>query len=134
MNPRVDPRLAQAARDATDAVARVAGWLGLGRGPSRPFWGVPRTFVVFLIVFAAGMLLISLVGDQGLVSYWMLTSERDQLRAEVTRLEARHAELQRVIHALRSDPEYIEQLARRDLGLVRPDEVIVQLPPREPSP
>ena len=55
MNLRIDPWLAHAAREATVAFARFAGWLGLGRGPSRPFWGVPRAFVVFLIVFAGGI-------------------------------------------------------------------------------
>jgi cell division protein FtsB len=95
-------------------------------------WGLPRGLALFLLVFALGMLAISLVGDQGLIAYWMLRSEEAALRSDVTRLEAREAELVREIEALRSDPAYIEQVARRQLGFVRPGEVIVQLPaPRE---
>ncbi|MDH4225469.1 MAG: septum formation initiator family protein, partial [Deltaproteobacteria bacterium] len=42
-------------------------------------------------------------------------------------------ELQETIRALGEDPAYLEYLARRDLGLVRPGEVLVELPVPRPD-
>ena len=127
------PRRRGAGRRLRALGAELAGGLGALWGRAPTAWGLPRGLALFLFVFALGMLAISLVGDQGLIAYWMLRSEEAALRRDVTRLEAREAELVREIEALRSDPSYIEQVARRDLGFVRPGEVIVQLPPaREP--
>ncbi|MDH4246204.1 MAG: septum formation initiator family protein [Deltaproteobacteria bacterium] len=92
---------------------------------------LPRIFPLFLFLFGAGMILISLVGDQGLIAYYHLQQERDRLREEVTHLELRERKLRQEIHALTSSRSYIETLARRRLGLVRPGEIVIQLPPRE---
>ncbi len=39
-----------------------------------------------------------------------------------------------LLEALRNDPAYIEHLARRRLGLVKPDEIVLQLPRRKSTP
>jgi cell division protein FtsB len=108
-------------------LSRIAGRLAALGEPR----GLPRGLAPFLLVFAAGMLIVSLLGDQGLVAYWMLRAEEEALRRNLVRLEAREAELLLEIEALRTNPAYIEQVARRELGFVRPEEILVQLPPRE---
>ena len=102
--------------------------LGLLWSWERSAFGLPRALLSFLLLFAFGMMLISLVGDQGLAAYWMLRAERESLQQDVKALEARERELLLEIEALRGDPAYIEQVARRELGFVKPGEVIVQLP------
>jgi cell division protein FtsB len=92
----------------------------------------PRYFLLFLLLFAAGMVLISLLGDQGLISYHRLRAEQERLTGEVARLEERKLDLARRIRALREDPGYVELLARQRLGLVRPGDVVIQLPERRP--
>ena len=94
--------------------------------------GLPRAFWLFFAVFAVGMVLISLVGDQGLIAYWRLNREARELRHTVEGLQTRRYELHRSIRALHEDLDYIEQLARRNLGLVRPGEVVLQMPPGPP--
>jgi cell division protein FtsB len=37
-----------------------------------------------------------------------------------------------VVTRLRTDPDYIEQVAREDLGLVKPGEKVLKLPPSSP--
>jgi len=91
-------------------------------------WGIPRGWAAFVVLFFAGMIVVSLVGEQGLVSYWLLSKESRTLAEHVAGLEERETELLREIDALRTDPGYIEQLARRQLGFVKPGEVVVQLP------
>ena len=75
----------------------------------RSAFGLPRALVSFLVLFVAGMALVSLVGDQGLVAYWMLRAEREQLKQDVQAHQTRERALLREIEALRSDPSYIEQ-------------------------
>lgn len=95
---------------------------------------LPRFFLLFLLLFGVGMLLMSLVGDQGLIAYYGLRRDADHLRADVTRLEAQRVELKEQIQALRDDPDYIAYLARTRLGLVKPGETVLQLPPKRPRP
>jgi cell division protein FtsB len=99
----------------------------------RSAFGLPRALLSFLVLFALGMLLISLVGNQGLIAYSMLRAERQTLQQDVEALHARELALAREIEALRGSPAYIEQVARRKLGFVKPGEIVVQLPeePRE---
>jgi cell division protein FtsB len=94
---------------------------------------LPRFFLLFLLLFGVAMILISLVGDQGLIAYYGLRRDAAGLRRDVTALEARRGELTREIEALRSDPDYIAYLARKRLGLVKPGETVLQLPRPEPG-
>ena len=114
---------------------RIAAWL-MDNGPDGPDGSIaerlPRAFLVFLLLFALGMILISLVGDQGLIAYYQLRRDAQNLRVEVTELGAKQDRLSQEIIALRDDPAYIELLARRRLGWVRPEDTVVQLP--APSP
>jgi cell division protein FtsB len=119
------------------AAGRSAPWLAwlLDTGGNKPLGErLPRWFLLFLLLFGAGMILISLVGDQGLIAYYGLRREARTLRADVEGLEQRRRLLQQEIEALRSDPEHIAYLAHKRLGLVRPDETVVQLPPAEEAP
>ena len=109
---------------------RLVAWLRGGE----PGEELPRAFPVFLLLFGVGMILISLVGDQGLIAYYGLRRDAEGLRRDVARLEARRTELNEQIEALRSDPDYIAYLARERLGLVKPGETVLQLPRPAPRP
>ena len=100
----------------------------LARGSQSEREGLPRPFMVFLLLFGAGMILISLIGDQGLFAYLRMQNEVTHLREVVAALEESQEELEHRIQALRDNPDYIELQARKNLGLVRPGDRIYQLP------
>jgi cell division protein FtsB len=50
-----------------------------------------------------------------------LETEIEQTRTEIARLRSR-------IESLRSDPGALERRAREDLGMVRPGDVVIELP------
>jgi cell division protein FtsB len=113
----------------SQSATRCLAWLSGGERSAEAAEELPRAFPVFLLLFGVGMILISLVGDQGLISYYRLQTEASDLRQEVGQLQQRERALLQEIKALRSDPAYIEMLAHQRLGLVHPDETVIQLPP-----
>lgn len=115
--------------------ARLAGGALLARllrsapeGTQESGGVLPRFLLGFLVLFLAGMALISLVGDQGLIGYFQLKNEAARLESEVAALKVRRQELTLEIRALREDSAYIELLARQKLGFARPGETVIQLP------
>ena len=83
----------------------------------------------FLII--ANFLGYALIGDNGVLSW----GDYRRMKAErVVQLAALQAERDRLAHRARlldprrADPDLAEELVRRELGLVRPDEVVIPLP------
>jgi cell division protein FtsB len=75
------------------------------------------------------ILLIIIFGDRGLVEVNRLKGERDQLLEDNHDLKAKNSALRREIERLKSDPAYIEHVARQELGMIGRDEVIVRFNP-----
>ena len=85
----------------------------------------------FSLMVMAIMTVPTLVLDeQGLPRYRRLQSEVHDLRESNEELVREIAELKSEIEALRSDPSYIERIARDELGMVRDEEIVFQFPPR----
>jgi cell division protein FtsB len=61
--------------------------------------------------------------------------EGDQLSATIARQRAENARLRDQARRLRDDPTAIEEIARRELGLIKPGErvfIIKDVPPAKP--
>jgi len=80
--------------------------------------------LVALVLF--NILLVIVFGDRGLVEVSRLKGERDRLRQDNRELAEKNLALRREIERLRSDPAYIEHIARQELGMIGRDEVIVR--------
>ena len=68
-------------------------------------------------------------GGQSLTRVWMLKKEVESLERDLGTLRADAARLTAEVDRLRTDPDYIEQIARDKLGLVRPGDRVLKLPP-----
>jgi cell division protein FtsB len=75
-------------------------------------------FVALLIVVDA------LVGDRGLLAMIDARRQHTELAATIARQRAENARLREEARRLREDPSAIEEIARRDLGLIRPGETV----------
>ncbi|HTY80857.1 MAG TPA: septum formation initiator family protein [Candidatus Bathyarchaeia archaeon] len=80
------------------------------------------------VLAALGIALV-VYGGQSLTRVWALKQEAESLEREVGVLRADTARLTEEVERLRTDPEYIEQIAREKLGLVKPGERVYKLPP-----
>jgi cell division protein FtsB len=77
----------------------------------------------------AGAAAILFVGAQGAARVWHMRQEVLRLEHEIEALRAQTDALSADATRLRSDPEAIEELARVELGLVKPGERVYKLPP-----
>jgi cell division protein FtsB len=78
---------------------------------------------VLVVAAALGAYGVSAVARVSEMRREMATLERD-----LVSLRARTEELTRTVDRLRSDPAYIEKLAREDLGYVREGETVLKFP------
>ena len=91
----------------------------------------PGRILLVAILFAAGYLTFS--AGNNIVDSFRIVNEEKRLDAEVASLEAELDELEQVHEYLRSD-EYVEFMARRVFGLVKPGEKLVIVEAPQPPP
>ena len=65
-----------------------------------------------------------LAGSDGVARYMALRAERQELGGAAVRRLQENTALRAEITRLRTDPRYLEAMARKHLGLVRPDEYV----------
>lgn len=88
---------------------------------SKRMYLIPAGFILFILFF-------TVFGDRGLLRIYHLSKDRQELQKKAEELKAQNEQMKRDIEALKSDRRYLESIARRDFGLVRPNEVIYQFP------
>ena len=92
----------------------------------------------YLLLIIGGVLVVdALVGDKGLIE---MLKKREQYRAleqTLTRSRAENARLREEARRLKEDPAAVEDIARRELGLIKPGEklfIIRDIPPADAAP
>lgn len=74
-------------------------------------------------MFIASLIVVDgLVGERGLLAMLRARREYDRLAATIARQRAENAALRERARRLTDDPNAIEEVARRDLGLIKPGE------------
>jgi cell division protein FtsB len=63
-------------------------------------------------------------GERGFIHLYRMEKERQVYQEKIRELEKANQELLEQIERLRNDEDYIESEARRELGLVRENEII----------
>jgi cell division protein FtsB len=93
-----------------------------------------RKALNLLLVFVTIVLFVdALVGDKGLMETTRVRNRSRDLAVAVGRLQAENARLSEMARRLEDDPMTIESIARRELGLVRPGEVLFILKDVKPA-
>ena len=84
-------------------------------------------FGVFGLLTVA-MLLLAVFNDKGVLQVHAQSKKLAAIETEINRMDAENKQLTGEIQALRSDPNTIERLAREELKLVKPGEVVLVTP------
>ena len=90
----------------------------------RVFW--PALALIIVCNFAG----YAVAGPNGLLAWGGYNRDLQARKIELAKLEAERSDLRhrsKLLDPRKADPDLAEELTRRDLGLVRPDEVIVPL-------
>jgi len=74
------------------------------------------------------LMVVTIVGERGALHLWRLRGEKSQLDEQNYRLQKTNEELRRRISRIRHDNRYLEKLAREELNLVRPGDVVYRFP------
>ena len=82
---------------------------------------IPAGCILFILFF-------TVFGERGLLRIYHLKQEKQEIQKRLEDLKAENEKLKREIEALKTDRRYLESIARKDFGLVRPKEVLYQFP------
>ena len=88
----------------------------------------PASYVLVSLLLSALFFGIFLVSDRGLLKLRKQRLQIAKAREEVAQLEEDNKRLEAEVAALRTDPRALEKVAREQLNLVRPGEVVLVLP------
>ncbi|MGC2829429.1 MAG: septum formation initiator family protein [Candidatus Acidiferrum sp.] len=74
------------------------------------------------------MVVHDIFGTHGFLAMRRTESEIKKVKADLDQLSKENAALEQETKDLKSDPRLIEKIARDDLGLARPGEIIIRIP------
>ena len=93
-----------------------------------------RRLVQYGLLFLGCLLFLdALVGEKGFVENLKARQKFQALERSLGRVKDDNARLQKDVELLRKDPETIEGIARKELGLMRPGEKLFIIKDAEPA-
>lgn len=88
-----------------------------------------RRNVNWLIALGLAILLLQdIFGTHGVLAMRRSQKQATEMQEEIQRLDSENRQLQDRVRVLKSDPAAIERIAREEMGLARPGELIFELP------
>jgi cell division protein FtsB len=85
-------------------------------------------------VIALFILMFSLFREMGVVGTWKLYRTQKQVVEENARLREENRRLQQEVEKLKTNPAYIEEIARKELGLIGEKENVIVLDRKKDAP
>ena len=83
-----------------------------------------RTLQMLLVFVTLVLVINALVGERGLMETLRARRQHQELVSSIERLRIENARLREEARRLRTDPGTIEALARQELGLIKPGEML----------
>ena len=85
-----------------------------------------KIILVFVVLGLFSMLFLIIGGENGLKDLSVLRNQRDSILEKKARIQKENIRLYREIDRLKNDPAYIESVARKELGMIGKNEVILK--------
>ena len=89
---------------------------------------INRIALVVFGVLAMATLLLAIFNDKGVLVFRAQAQKLTSIQSEAEKIDSENKALTDEIQALRTDPTTIEKLAREELKLVNPGEVVLVTP------
>jgi cell division protein FtsB len=88
--------------------------------------GFNRKIVITILLLISVMIFFAFFGNKGLLQVYRLKKELKEIERGNMELQRENKRLRAEIENLRTNKKYIEELARRELGLVKKGELVYQ--------
>lgn len=92
-----------------------------------------RNAVLVLSLLCIALLVHEIFGEHGYLAMRRQKKEADTLQQQIQKLQQENEELEKQVKALKSDPKAIERVAREQMRMARPGELIYTLPENDPK-
>ena len=89
---------------------------------------IVRIAVAVFGLLTVAMLLLAVFNEKGALQVHTQANRLDAIESEINKLNAENKKLTSELQALRTDPTTIEKLAREELKLVKPGEIVLVTP------
>ncbi|MEO8522417.1 MAG: septum formation initiator family protein [Acidobacteriota bacterium] len=94
---------------------------------------MPRRSIHILLIFVTVVLVVdALVGEKGLMESMRAREQYREVSASLDAIKRENVQLLEEARRLKEDPQAIEALARKDLGLIRPGELLFIIKDEKP--
>ena len=93
---------------------------------------VSRIAVGVFGLLTVAMILLAVFDDRGAIALREQRQKRDDLSAGITAATQQNADLRKEVGDLRSNRREIERRAREQMMLVKPGEIVIQMPKKQP--
>jgi cell division protein FtsB len=118
-------------RVSTGSSGRTSASVSRARQTKASFWSRYAATILGAAILLLGI--HDILGSHGFLAMRRTQKEMDQLRSQVKQLNEENNRMAGEAQALKSDPQAVERIAREDMGLARPGEMIFKLPPAPPA-
>ena len=88
---------------------------------------------MILGLFLLAVFVHDLFGEHGFLAMRRMQKEVGKLTVEIQTINEENQKLAGEVKALKTDPKPIERIAREEMGLARPGEMIFKLPAKPPQ-
>jgi cell division protein FtsL len=95
-------------------------------------WSQYGRAILVLCVFA--LFIHDIFGTHGFLAMRRTKLEIERVQKDINRLAKENAELSDEVKSLKTDPHKIESIARDELGLAKPGDVIIKIPQSQQQP
>jgi cell division protein FtsB len=88
--------------------------------------GFNRKIVITILLLISVMIFFAFFGNKGILQVYRLKKEFKEIERANMELQRENKRLRAEIENLRTNKKYVEELARRELGLVKKGEIVYQ--------
>ncbi len=88
-----------------------------------------KRFLIVILVFFLVLGVLSFFGEKGILHLLRLEKELARIKESNKKIEEENERLKEEVKRLKTDKRYIEEIARRELGMVKEGEIIYQFEP-----
>ena len=93
--------------------------------PRRPWFSLSSTKIRLVLIFVSCVLVVNaLAGERGYIETMRAKQQYQDLADSIRDLRKENVELREQARKLKEDPKTIEDLARMELGFIKPDEIL----------